>query len=563
MPDFLFDQGKNKIEGSPKTRIDSIDTELQNVRIGADGETYATAGEAVRKQFKDINNEVNACVVPRVDSINIFDPTQEVYTGKVYTGDNEMISNANYDSTVDFIDVGENSGGEYIYPFNYPIRALLQYDSTKTFISIVNNIGVSGTQLNSSCRYIKVSFATGKETEYLLSIGKYYGYFEPYHVGYYLTNDIVINDKSLVEKYGVGMQIIPNNVELLSSVIFDQYGSIVTGYNAYSSTKSFIPVIPKQTYTVFGKTSETTTILLGLRACIYYDKNKQYISGFSVGTGLPSTITTPDNCYYIRFTYLKAYDGIFYLGEGNAKQNLAPTYNYKFRILPNLLPFNNIFENSFFGQKIAGLGDSITQADGCEAGWIVRTANYFGMKSFNYGINGSTIAVKESDPTTRYPMVTRYESMDDNIDIVVVLGGSNDWYYAWTPVGTMDDRTNYTFYGALHNLIAGLIEKYENGKVVFVTPIKRGNNPTAQNSNGYTLKQYCDIIKEVCAYYGVPCLDANSFCQLAPFIEWQNTKYFLEVSSGGQYVHDYTHPNDAGHEKIANYLCGQLKTFYK
>ena len=58
------------------------------------------------------------------------------------------------------------------------------------------------------------------------------------------------------------------------------------------------------------------------------------------------------------------------------------------------------------------------------------------------GINGSTIAVKESNPEERSPMVTRYADMPD-ADVVVVLGGSNDWFYAWTPVGEFTDRTNY------------------------------------------------------------------------------------------------------------------------
>lgn len=59
MADYLFDEGKNKIVGSPKTRIDSIDTELQNVRIGADGTLYPSAGEAVRSQFENSNNSIN------------------------------------------------------------------------------------------------------------------------------------------------------------------------------------------------------------------------------------------------------------------------------------------------------------------------------------------------------------------------------------------------------------------------------------------------------------------------------------------------------------------------
>ena len=153
-------------------------------------------------------------------------------------------------------------------------------------------------------------------------------------------------------------------------------------------------------------------------------------------------------------------------------------------------------------------------------------------------------------------MVTRYQDMPD-ADVVVVLGGSNDWYYAWTPIGEFTDRTNYTFYGALHNLILGLMEKYADSLIVFATPIKRGNTADLTNSNGKTLAEYCDIIKEVCAYYGVAVLDCNRAVQLAPFLSWQNSKYFL--APGGQTESDYTHPNDLGHTKIAAYITGQIK----
>ncbi|MBR5355013.1 MAG: hypothetical protein IK122_02710 [Alphaproteobacteria bacterium] len=54
MPDFLFDQGKNKIEGSPKIKIDQIDNEIINVRQSVDGRIYPDAGDAVRGQISSI-----------------------------------------------------------------------------------------------------------------------------------------------------------------------------------------------------------------------------------------------------------------------------------------------------------------------------------------------------------------------------------------------------------------------------------------------------------------------------------------------------------------------------
>ena len=63
--------------------------------------------------------------------------------------------------------------------------------------------------------------------------------------------------------------------------------------------------------------------------------------------------------------------------------------------------------------------------------------------------------------------------MTDDAEIIIVAAGTNDWNYAWTPLGDMASRTNYTFYGALHNLCIGLLNKYIGKTIIFMTPIKR------------------------------------------------------------------------------------------
>ena len=69
-------------------RIDNIisavttDTEVTDIRVGADGVTYDTAAEAVRTQFTNITIDV-ASIQKHFATVNILDPTQ-VYTDKYF-----------------------------------------------------------------------------------------------------------------------------------------------------------------------------------------------------------------------------------------------------------------------------------------------------------------------------------------------------------------------------------------------------------------------------------------------------------------------------------------------
>ena len=69
-------------------RIDNIisavttDTEVTDIRVGADGVTYDTAAEAVRTQFTNITTDV-ASIQKHFATVNILDPTQ-VYTEKYF-----------------------------------------------------------------------------------------------------------------------------------------------------------------------------------------------------------------------------------------------------------------------------------------------------------------------------------------------------------------------------------------------------------------------------------------------------------------------------------------------
>lgn len=148
----------------------------------------------------------------------------------------------------------------------------------------------------------------------------------------------------------------------------------------------------------------------------------------------------------------------------------------------------------------------------------------------------------------RYPIIWRYQEMPADADLIVIAGGTNDHCYALTPTGTFEDRTPFTFYGAMHQLCLALLDTYVGKQIVFATPIKRhsGNHI---NSRGESLEQYADMIKEVCAFYGIPVLDMFRECTLNPGIPTQFAAFFADTS----------HPKQSGHEMMARRWTGYLK----
>ena len=174
----------------------------------------------------------------------------------------------------------------------------------------------------------------------------------------------------------------------------------------------------------------------------------------------------------------------------------------------------------------------------------------------NYGIGGTRIADQKNRSKyseSNRSFCERFSSMEDDAQLVVVFGGTNDFGHGDAPIGCMSDRNPSTFYGACHFLMEGLIKKYPYSTIVIMTPIHRCSEDATVNEQGLRsvpLKEYVRIIKEVAEYYALPLLDLWSVSGIQPKVE-TNKKL---------YCPDGLHPNDKGHELIAQRLEGFLKT---
>ena len=213
------------------------------------------------------------------------------------------------------------------------------------------------------------------------------------------------------------------------------------------------------------------------------------------------------------------------------------------------------------GKKINFLGDSITEGHGTSAPEKI----YLNLvkekcslaEARNYGIGGTRIARQtkpSAEPRHDLDFCKRMDEMDEDADVVVVFGGTNDFGHGDAPLGTFDDRDVNTFYGACHFLMEGLINKYPCAEIVFMTPVHRVSEMNMKGDgnkeyNVAALETYVNIIKEVAKYYAIPVLDLFSVSRIQPRIDILKEKY----------CPDGLHPNDAGHAIIADRLIGFLK----
>lgn len=210
------------------------------------------------------------------------------------------------------------------------------------------------------------------------------------------------------------------------------------------------------------------------------------------------------------------------------------------------------------GLKINFLGDSITEGsrvqDPDNIFWM-RLKNNDGCIVRGYGIGGTRIAKQQkSDGTDKRDVhfILRVDNMDPDADVIVVFGGTNDYSTGDAALGTIDDRDDTTFYGALHMLYTKLINKYPDAQIVAMTPLHRLDENTAYNKHRIRcvgcLEDYVNAIIEVAGYYGIPVLDLYRVSGMNPEIEIIREKY---MPAG-------LHPTDEGNKKIYDKLKGFL-----
>ena len=221
-----------------------------------------------------------------------------------------------------------------------------------------------------------------------------------------------------------------------------------------------------------------------------------------------------------------------------------------------------IVESLWNGKSAVFVGDSITAGSGTDKIYYQYLNETLGFSSVTaMGVAGSCISAASDYGQSNQPLISRYQDIPA-ADLIVIFMGTNDYGHE-TPLGSIEDTQDGTFYGALNTMIPVLTAKHSSGKIVFVTPMHRYGFGTSKilgtqftsdnipNGVGAALGDYVEALKTVCGKHGVSVIDLYTECTLDPADPEVRTNY----------MPDGLHPNAAGHELIAGIMESHIREY--
>lgn len=326
-----------------KSRIDAIaklpsgsttgDAELVDIRVGVDGSTYPTAGEAVREQARHSDNFseyirlMQGSALKYSVSHNIFDKSRCITGGYLSYLDGSLKESANF-AYSDYEAV--KGGTRYYLSFNYGIQVCF-YDAGKRFLSGVlkaNNVNYFDVPDDYRVAYYRcncpvASLQTALVSEYEDDLLSYTAYnpmvFLPITDPYMTDGDMTANAKAV----GDGLRDIIGRTEAVTTRnnLFDRSRCIRGGFYRYTDgvwranvsygSTDYIQVVQGETYQYKKMGS-------GFQAC-FYDAFYNYVDGV-LGESTSGSFTVPSGkgIRYVRVTILLEFidEGMIYVGDG-------------------------------------------------------------------------------------------------------------------------------------------------------------------------------------------------------------------------------------------------------
>jgi lysophospholipase L1-like esterase len=186
--------------------------------------------------------------------------------------------------------------------------------------------------------------------------------------------------------------------------------------------------------------------------------------------------------------------------------------------------------------------------------WWIAKRN--GMRLKNFAKCGGTIALSKKHlespdavpATDRSPLSHETYKTLGEADYILIMYGLNDMYNC--SLGTIDDETNETFYGAFNVVYKYLITNYPMAKIGAIV------------SNAYLSDEYANAIRAVSRKWGIPYLDLmNDPALPATLYKKGMCKEAEEIRNARFFVtHDNHHPNHLAHEFISTVVEAFLRS---
>ena len=588
--------------------------EIENARVGVDGVTYTSLGDAIRAQINgveyDISDEFESVVVSglveKPNGINYFDKYSDNINVGYWNTSNGTINSS---SIMRCVKVKVSTTG------TYSLLGATTYLSESEVIKIpVFNIidgSYLGTKYGSLDRQSGIVTVSGMNTV-TVNPECYLGYsyrFEDADKSFVTDGPVTTapNFKYILNKRLELPETAETRFQELSEMITDSYKAITTsgliqrpnGINLFDQNSEDIeegrfynPDGSDGTNSTMGRILiEVPTVgtysLLGATS-FYGASNVIRIPIFKVSdntfAGIKyGTLNTANNIVTIRdLNTIVAYEDTCYIGYSFKLQNKSAAFvtdkeetdipEFIYRLDPQITVDG--IENPLIGKTGVFLGDSIcagqtvpaSETDYYGWGWAGRIGNNNLMSWYNLGINGASITRMTGRSCIQDELATAIQS-HPTADYIIIEGGTNDADVisgsSEYSIGTFvpaDYESTYdatTFCGAFETLIRNAINAYPTKKIGYIIPQKMGQFAESLNRR----RELFDVAKQICEKWGVVFIDIWGSTVLNPKISaYYDSSQTPEqnIANGKPYV-DGQHLTDVGYDMITPSIEAWMK----
>ena len=550
------------MESRIDTAISAVttDTEVTDIRVGADGTIYQTAGTAVRSQVTDLKSAIDELLPLHLMPEYIAGSPTPVET---VISPTQTLSNSYMDATPKIASYTNFHCNLYPIVSGRRYTIVSQgYRGANTSYPMVGYTYASTVTVGTECTSLVLSTTTISPVNaelnatvngyiIVLVAENYSAQLQPIIVTEYDDEGIGDVTKQVFDSYINAIIDDNNNVQKIAKIeeeiapLFKdkdtpmQYTSVQTLYIQANGTlaamdaRFSVNVYPvtqgtKYAIKVDGQPTINTSVAV---------VSLGNIATPSAGTASTVIVSGEDAEYGLDMEWIASATGYLYVATVTGKPQ---TIAYLRTSVPAYRPIYNINLAVINGDSIAH--GNLTTDTVVDYPFAEYACSQLGIDNItNYAIGGEQISTYGSAET----ILDHITEMDGTADLVIISIGTNDYGHN-VPMGEGESESNTdTFYGALNALYTALMTKYPTKKIIVCTPTKRSDK-TGSNAVGKKLVDYRDAIIEIAGIYSIPVCDMWAISGLNP--QFNSTQYYK----------DGLHPLQTGHYRMGEILKNAL-----